>query len=255
MWLLSPLSWLLLAIVAAIPAWRYRGRHPRAWRSCLVFAALALLAMTPLVANALLMRLEHVGPLSAACREHAPEVVVVLAGGIEQRPVDASDFSALGIASRRRLDRGLAYWRERPGRTLIIAGGPARHGFPAESRLLAAYATTFGMPEAAMRLEMRSANTWENARWVSRMVPAAPRRVALVTSALHMPRAILAFESAGFTVCPVRADPQYMPNDFPDALLPGSSALRKTEAAIHELVGLAYYWLRAWAEKKRGYVS
>lgn len=245
MWLLSPLSWLLLAVAAGIPAWHVRSRFRAPWRGCVALGALSLSAMTPLVANRLLAFLEQVEPGDPACQIDAPMVAVILAGGIDQRPADAGDFSALGVASRRRLDRGLAYWRTHPGTTLVITGGPARDGFPAESRLLAAYATAFGVPNPAMRVETRSTNTWENAFSVSQMRPAVPRRIALVTSALHMPRARLAFEAAGFVVCPIPADLRYTPNDFPDALLPGSSALRKTEAAVHEFAGLVYYRLLA----------
>lgn len=245
MWLLSPLSWLLLAVAMGIPAWRVRSRFRTPWRGCVALAALALLAMTPLVANHLLTLLERAEPVNPACHIDAPTVAVILTGGIDQRPENASDFSALGIASRRRFDRGLAYWRAHPGTTLVIAGGPARRQFPAESLLLAAYAAAFGVPDAAIRVETTSTSTWENAFSVSRMAPVAPRRIALVTSALHMPRARLAFEFAGFEVCPIRADSRYTPNDFPDALLPGSSALRKTEAALHEFAGLVYYRLLA----------
>lgn len=252
MWLLSPLSWLLLAVVVGVPAWHARSRFRAPWRGCVALALLSLLAMTPLLANQLLTLLERAAPIDPECRTDAPTVAVILAGGIDQRPADAGDFSAIGIASRRRLDSGLAYWREHPGTTLVVTGGPARLGFPAESRLLAAYATAFGVPDAAIRMETKSTSTWENAFTVSRMVPAVPRRIALVTSALHMPRARLTFESAGFMVCPIRADPRYTANDFPDALLPGSSALRKTEAALHEFVGLAYYRLRLWFEKGAG---
>jgi len=252
MWLLSPLSWLLLAVVAGVPAWHVRSRFRAPWRGCVALALLSLLAMTPLLANQLLTLLERAAPIDPACRIDAPTVAVMLAGGIDQKPADASDFGAIGIASRRRFDSGLAYWRKHPGTTLVISGGPARHGFPAESRLLAAYAAAFGVPDTAIRVETKSTSTWENAFSVSDMVPAVPRRIALVTSALHMPRARLAFESAGFAVCPIRADPRYTENDFPDALLPGSSALRKTEAALHEFVGLAYYRLRLWFEKGAG---
>jgi len=248
MWILSPLTWLTLAIAASVPAWFVRARWRWLWCCCAVFAAFALLMMTPLVANALLARLERPEPAEAACRSNAPEVVVVLAGGIDQLPTGASDFSALGVASRRRLDSALSYWRAAPGRLLVITGGPARPGVAAESRLLAAYAASFGVPESALRLETRATNTWQNAHFVSQLVPAVPHRIALATSALHMPRAILAFRSAGFEVCPIRADPRFTPNDLPDALVPRSSALLKTEAALHEFVGLIYYRLRALRE-------
>lgn len=252
MWLLSPLSWLLLAIAAGIPAWHVRCRFRAPWRGCVTLAALSLSAMTPLAANYLLAQLERTELGNLACQSDAPMVAVILASGIDQPPADASDFSVLDVASRRRIDRGLAYRRVHAGTTLVITGGSARDGFPAQSRLLAAYAATFGVPDAAIRVETQSTSTWENAFLVSTMVPAVPRRIALVTSALHMPRARLAFESAGFAVCPTSADPRYTPNDFPDALLPGSSALRKTEAALHEFVGLAYYRVRLWFKKRAG---
>src|SRR3546814_21141441 len=103
----------------------------------------------------------------------------------------------LGIASRRRRDSVVGYWRAKPGRTLVISGGPARAGLPAESQLLAAYAARLGVPAAAMRLEMRSTSTWENAQLVKRMKPAIARRVTLATSDLHMAREQLEFRAAG----------------------------------------------------------
>src|SRR3546814_9041088 len=122
----------------------------------------------------------------------------------------------LGIASRRRRDSVVGYWRAKPGRTLVISGGPARAGLPAESQLLAAYAARLGVPAAAMRLEMRSTSTWENAQLVKRMQPAIARRVTLATSALHMARAQLAIRAAGFEVCPLQSDFRFTPNDLPE---------------------------------------
>ena len=75
-----------------------------------------------------------------------------------------------------------------------------------------------------------------------------PRRLVLVTSAMHMPRSRLALGRAGFDVCPVPADSRRIAFGLPGYLIPGSSALDKTEAALHELVGLAYY---RWRDARR----
>lgn len=245
MLLLSPLSWLLLSVAAAIPAWRSHHRRRWLWRACMSVIVLSVLAMTPLLANALLRRIERTPSIDSACFIDPPDTVVVLAGGIDQVPRDATDFEVLGVASRRRLDSGVDYWRAKPGRMLIISGGPAQAGLPAESQLLATYAALFGVPAAAMRLETRSTSTWENAQLLKRMQPAIAHRITLATSALHMPRAQLAFRAAGFEVCPLQSDFRFTPNDLPEALIPRRSALAKSEAVIHELVGLVQYRWRA----------
>lgn len=244
-WLLSPLSWAVMTAFLLLPAWLRRQRWPWLWRGCAALLLLSVLTMTPLLANTMLRQLERAPPIDAACSDDAPDTVVVLAGGIDHLPRNAADVEALGITSRRRLDSGVAYWRAMPGRVLIISGGPARAGLPAESQLLATYAQSFGVPSAAMRLEMRSTSTWENAQLVKRMQPAIAQRVTLATSALHMARAQVAFRAAGFDVCPLQSDFRFTPNDLPEALMPRSSSLAKSEAVIHELVGLVEYRLRA----------
>lgn len=255
MWLLSPLNWLLLALAFAWPAWRLRQRMPWVWPGCLALSVIALLTMTPLVANALLIRLEYLDRVDPACATSPPSVVVVLAGGIDRLPRDARDFEALGIASRRRLDSGLAYWRAAPGRELVITGGPPAAGQPAESQLMSAYALAAGVPFAAMRLETQATSTWQNAQGVARLQPAIAPRIALATSAMHMARARLAFAAAGFGVCPLASDTRFTEFGLPEALLPRSSALRKSEAAIHEIVGWSYYWLRARLGNANGSVG
>jgi uncharacterized SAM-binding protein YcdF (DUF218 family) len=242
MWLLSPLSWLLLA---GLGAWIAARRHS-SWglRVSLVAALVADFAMTPMFANALLGWLERPPPMPAHCLASPPQVAVVLAGGVDAIPRDDNDASVLGVASRRRIERAVEWWRTRPGRVIVVSGGPAWRGGIAESRWLIRHAQRLGVPAAAMRGEEASTNTWENARGVAAMVPALPRRVVLVSSAMHLPRARFAMEHAGFEVCPIATDWRKVPFGLPGYLIPQSSALLKTEAALHELAGMLYYrWL------------
>lgn len=172
-------------------------------------------------------------------------MALVLAGGTTGQSRNNSDYSVLNLASRRRIDRAVAWWREGDGRVLVLAGGAGHGETPALSELMAAYAQMQGVPLRALRLETDSDDTWENARHSAAMAPPLPRRIVLVTSAMHMPRAQFAFNKAGFEVCPLQADVRRLPSRLPWALVPRTVGLDRTESALHEWLGIAYYRLRA----------
>lgn len=241
--LLSPLTWLLLALAAAWTGARLHRRGRMLLHVGLAVAVLSVLAMTPLTANVLTGLLEAPGAVPQECAV-APTTAVVLAGGVDAVPADAGDLSVLATSSRRRTEHAVAWWRSAPGRSLVMAGGPHRAGAVPVGALMAAYARSLGVEAGAIRVEDGSTSTWENARNLATMQPAVPRRVALVTSALHMRRARYALARHGVQTCPVPAGSSHVPFALPGYLVPGSSALRKTEAALHELVGMAWYrWL------------
>ncbi|MDQ3289176.1 MAG: YdcF family protein [Pseudomonadota bacterium] len=243
-WLLSPLAWLLLAAVSLL-CWSVFGRG-RAW---LLASALVLLVsvagMTPLVANLLSAPLERPMPVPQSCRDSPPTTAMVLAGGALGHPTHSADYSVLNLASRRRMDRAVGWWREHEGRALVLVGGGGHDDSPALANLMATYAMALGVPPRALHLETDSLDTWENARNSARLEPPLPRRIVLVTSAMHMPRAQFAFAEAGFEVCPLHGDVRRLPSRLPWALVPRSSGLERAEAALHEWVGLTYYRLRA----------
>lgn len=247
MWLLSPLSWLLIVLLLAVPAWRMRTRNRWLWLGCLAFATVAVAATTPLVGNGLLAWLERPVPADADCTV-PPSTVVVVAGGLDRPPRDAGDFGVLSSASQRRLEAGVQYWREHAGRRLVLTGGQTMQGAASEGELMAAYAQWLGVPSSEVRVDSSARNTWQNARFVARMKPGTSQPVVLVTSALHMRRALFAFHSAGFRVCPLPTDYRSLPFELPGTLVPRSSALEKTELALHELVGLVYYRWLSWSD-------
>lgn len=241
MWWISPLGWLLVAILlACIAAWSRRWRRALL-RTAIALAALAIFAMTPLFANLLLARLENAEIPSPDCASAPPDVAVVLAGGIHGTAADADDPTVLNLPSRLRLDRAVAWWGERGGRTLVMSGGAWFDDGVPDSRRMRRYASLRGVPESAMRSEDLSRTTWQSAQALAALRPALPRRVALVTSAAHMPRAAYAMRESGFTVCAIAADRLHIPPDWPGVLLPQRSALEKSGIALHEVVGLLYY--------------
>ena len=239
--LLSPLAWLAAAgLLAGVAGWL---PYPGVLRVIALLVGLgSLAAMTPWVANRLLGQLERDAP-RAACAS-APEVLVVLAGGVDLRPRDAADFGALNGASRRRMDAAITAWRAAPGTRLLLTGGASARHAPPIAELMAAYARWAGVPEYALRLDVESLDTWQSARAVSARNPPGTR-LGLVTSASHWPRARLAFDASGLRPCAVVADVRRLPAGLPWALIPRLGALEKTEDALHEIVGLAWYRWRA----------
>ena len=242
--LLSPLGLGLLLALLLLVFWR---RLPLLLRLLLVFAELGMVLLCcPLGANILVHWVES--RVSAQCGDAPPPTIVLLAAGLQRQPDSADDFVALEEINIDRILAAIALWRRTPDATLVIAGGGPWS--ISESAVLTQLAQQLGVPAASIRSEGKSQNTWENAQELRRLTPALPERVALVSSALHLPRALVAFRAAGFEPCTVVSDSSYAPPGGEIGyFLPQSSALIKSEFAIHELIGDVLYRWRARSDK------
>jgi uncharacterized SAM-binding protein YcdF (DUF218 family) len=104
-----------------------------------------------------------------------------------------------------------------------------------------------GVPESRILLEDRSLTTEDEARLVTPMLRALEcTTFVLVTSRSHMPRAAAVFRSKGLD--PILAVAPDLP---PRAASrspwrPSAEGLRVSRRLAHEVVGMAYYWLRGW---------
>ncbi|HEU4665511.1 MAG TPA: YdcF family protein [Dokdonella sp.] len=240
--MLSPLRLLLLVGIAWWIARRIGWRGLRI--PCIAAAAALVVLTTPLGANALVRVQESRAPAPDACGGAPPQAVVVLSGGLVARPHDERDYAALGLASIQRLLGGVALQRSLGKVPLAIVGTSDRG--VADSRILASLARDLGADASTLRIETASLNTWENAQASARIEPPLPRRIWLVTSSLHMVRALVAFRAAGFDACAYAVQPRYHAPDNPGYVLPTGSATMKSEDALHELVGEIAYRARAW---------
>jgi uncharacterized SAM-binding protein YcdF (DUF218 family) len=239
--LFSPLSWTLLLALVLVCGWRRFGHFARVVLLAAEFTS--IIAMTPLGANALVWLVESRVPAENSCTAPAPTTIVVLAAGFEREPADARDLAALEPDGIRRSLTGVALWRSMPNATLMLVGG-GEYAI-SESTVLQEFVQQLGVPAQNIRIESRSHTTWENAEQLKRVAPELPSRIWLVSSAVHLPRALVAFRAAGFDACVVASDRRYIPPGGIGYYLPQSSALRKAEAALHELVGEAVYRWRA----------
>jgi uncharacterized SAM-binding protein YcdF (DUF218 family) len=235
---LSPIAVVLLGFGLVLLA----GLLQRRWLllMSLLVVMVGIAGMTPIVANALLLPLEgNADPAPGEC--DGVQAVVLLAGGIHRPAGHVDDFSALTFPS---LQRGLLYLDRGhdPELPLVVAGG-SRYRV-AESQVLGTLLDGLGLQANPLMLETDSLTTEENALEVRRLLSDDVVRIALATSAVHMTRARRSFTAAGFEVCRLPLDRMYVnPSGF-WAFWPQSSALHKSEAALHEMVGALYYRLR-----------
>jgi uncharacterized SAM-binding protein YcdF (DUF218 family) len=226
---------LLVALAAA--ACRIAGRG-RASRILLAGAAiLAYAASTPLVGVALLRPLESKFPPLRP--DQLPNVHYVVVLGSGYAPHDGiSVTAALDHEGLVRAVEALRLVRLLPGAQLVVSGGPLA-GLPPVAQGYAQLARELGVLDQAVVVSDRPHDTRAESREVHNLLGSTP--FLLVTSAYHMPRAMLLMKRAG--AMPIAAPAgQRAFGAAPfgwESLLPGAGGLGATERALREYAGLA----------------
>jgi uncharacterized SAM-binding protein YcdF (DUF218 family) len=245
--LLLPLD-LSLALLALGLLLRLAGRRRAALSAAASGGALLWLASTPAVSGALVRRMEGKSPPVAVADSPQADVIVVLGGAVASK-LPPRLTTELADASDRVLHAARLY-RAGKAPVVLVSGGRLEWSAASvpESQEIAALLVEWGVPKAAIVEERDSATTRQNAVGTARILAERRlRKVLLVTSALHMPRALAAFRRAGVDAIPTPTDFTAVEAGFtPFSLLPDAGALQGTTAAVHEEIGLAYYGLRGW---------
>jgi len=200
---------------------------------------LAILSFSP-VAEKLASVLEDRFP--AATNDERPiKGAIILGGGLNLASSVVKDRLVLGGAGDRLVAMAdLA--RRYPEATIIFTGGSGylAGSKASEADLIEQHLSRLGITPGRILFERASRNTFENAVMTKAMVnPVQGERWLLVTSALHMPRAMGLFRAAGF-------DLEAYPVDWRTARgftgimsdEPASSRLRLFDSTMRELIGL-----------------
>jgi uncharacterized SAM-binding protein YcdF (DUF218 family) len=175
---------------------------------------------------------------------HGTADAIVVLGGYVSPPLPNRPYSLAGQDTYSRLQHAIWLFKNwRPLPILASAGGPEGEWYAKTMRHIL---EAEGIPPDLIWIESRARSTRENAVYGSEILKAhGISHIALVVDASSMPRAAASFEKLGIMVAPAPA--QYTSlthtaNDF----LPGWRAVASNGETIHELAGLAWYWMRGW---------
>ena len=248
--ILPPMPWVVLLILVLI-FWRRR------WARKLLGVTIVLVFIlhSGYVGHWLRYPLEsRYAPLIDPRGAEPYGAIVVLMGGV----IPAGGlipFPSIDRELFRRLEEALRLYRIRP-KPIIVSGG---HVNPLtasrnENQIACNYLILWGVPKDEIISEPASRDTFESAVEVRKILRQRGwTRYLLVTSAVHMPRSMLAFQS-------VAPEPIPAPGDFtvafpeldPFRVFPSENAGQRIYADAYEYVGLLnYYWrARRWEKMK-----
>ncbi|MFO1085023.1 MAG: YdcF family protein [Reyranellaceae bacterium] len=241
-WAMPPASMavgLVIAGMVALLRWRRL-----AWVTA-VAAVLETLAFAwPPVSDALIQPLEREARANASVPACCYDAIVVLGGGINPAAPPHTLEPDLGDGADRMWYAAQLFHRGVAPRIIVSGGGflAGNNGGPAttEAEAMRRFLNDLGVPDRAIVSEDRSLNTIQNIERVREMVK--DKRVALVTSAFHMRRAMRIAQRAGLDAAP-------FPTDFhaPAAArpwwenwAPNAAALGWSAVALREYLALLF---------------
>ncbi len=213
-WVANPSAWAFALVLGAVVA----SRRPR-WAAFLAgTAALQLLAFSsPRVVDLLQARLEADVPHTFRADVHYDAAIVL--GGSDDR-----------------IGTGAEVVRAGAGRQMVYTGVLSRHG----ERGLRGELHRRGIRDEQIVIEDRARNTYENAVEAARLASEKGwRSLLLVTSTVHVPRALACFRRQGLEpdVLPVADDAGPRERGW----MPRRSALEESRAMLHEVIGRVVY--------------
>jgi uncharacterized SAM-binding protein YcdF (DUF218 family) len=239
-----------LALVMTLLAIAILGRSAKMARLFLFVAVLVLwVTSTPIFSDYLGRTLENQVAPTAVEATPTVDAIVVLGGGVAV-PSPPRLTAELSEAADRVLHAARLY---RAGRAplVVVSGGaiPWLGSDMPEAKATQSLLEEWGVPATSIILETKSRNTRENAVFTGKLLAERGlHRVLLVTSAMHMPRALATFKTAGIDAVPASTDftVTFKAHRTVIDFLPDAAALVRTTDAIKEYIGYAYYRWRGW---------
>ncbi|WP_380181440.1 envelope biogenesis factor ElyC [Kalamiella sp. sgz302252] len=232
--LLLPLPLLLLIMASGLfllwfSRWQKTGKIilSSAW------LILLLISLQP-VADSLLAPVEN--RYATWQDKQKADYIVVLGGGYTWNPQWAPGSNMIGN-SLPRLVEGIRLWRENPGSKMIFTGGAAQNNPVSSAEVTARVAQSLGVPREEIITLDKPRDTSQEAVEVAKVVGSRP--FLLVTSASHLPRAMIFFQQQGLHPLPAPANQLAIasPLNIWEKVMPSSLWLGHSERAIYESLG------------------
>jgi uncharacterized SAM-binding protein YcdF (DUF218 family) len=245
--LLSPGAVAIVFVVCALWVW-LSPRSAAARRTMLAAAIFYFLASVYIVPATIasIVLAAHTEPFEARAGDGAPTVVVLLGGGNQKVQGLAAAVSVMFPSEAARVLEAARVFEIVHADWIISSGGALPDETPS-SEVMRDALVQLGVPPRQILLESDSRDTHDEAVLIAPMLKSRHvRRTILVTSAIHMPRALGTFRAAGVDAIPA---PVREPGASLPAIrrgLPSAAGLLFSSQLAHECIGLAYYRLRGW---------
>lgn len=239
--LLLPLPFLLLVIGAAILLLWF-SRWQKTGKALLTagWLILLLLSLQP-VADRMLKSIEDTYPTWRGGEK--VNYIVVLGGGYTWNP-DWAPSSNLINNSLPRVTEGVRLWQANPGAKIIFTGARAMTNPVSTAEAGARVAESIGVPRSDIITLDTPKDTEEEAEAVAQAIGQQP--FLLVTSASHLPRAMIFFRNAGLNPLPAPAN--QMAIDSPlnpwERMIPSPLWLTHSDRVGYETLGRVWQWLK-----------
>ncbi|SDK02573.1 Uncharacterized SAM-binding protein YcdF, DUF218 family [Ferrimonas sediminum] len=236
-WIKKGISALLLPIpvcvfLVLIGLWQLK-RRPRLGKGLILAGPLLLLALSSTVGSrALTAPLEQQYP-----RWHGQPVaaVLVLGFGHDGQVSDLATQQLMATALAR-LTEGVRIAEASPGSLLVLSGAKGMQLRP-HAQVMADAAEMLGVDRRRIRTLDQAKDTQEEVEGVSRLVNGGT--VAVVSSAAHLPRAMMLFDQSGLDVLAAPTDYRGRTGRWWHF---SADNLQTSERALHEYLG--QLWLR-----------
>lgn len=236
--LLMPMPLFFLACLTSVLLFALNKQ--RAARLLLLFsiASLYCLSINP-VAQIIAAPLEHKHP---KYNNQTVDYVVVL-GGYHKSDARLPITSLLSVDSLNRLNEGVRIIKRNPGAVLLLSGHNGKDKIP-HSEAMARVAENMGIKRSDMQLYPLARDTDDEARYWASI--SKGKKLALVTTATHMPRAVNLFKQYGIE--PIPAPTGHRTSEIQltwKSFVPRAFNVDLVAKAWHEYLGIAWAKIRS----------
>ena len=255
----TPLGFSLTLLVIASALITNGGIRNPAPRMILAALLVLILSSMPVVAYWFAEQAERDAAARTVCCDETAAAIVLLGKGTT-KPHIPNRVAIQLTDTGNRLPYAAVLYRKQLAPMVIVTAGPRAEleGYVGEAKdIETLLANNMGVPRSSIVIDDNGSNIRTSAQEVRKILDSrgVGRKVILVTSAIQMRRASLAFANMGIQVIPRATDfYTFQPTargtsrlrlDAGD-FLPSAEALLTTTKVFDEYFGSVYYYLRGW---------
>ncbi len=240
--LLMPPALMIIIMLTGMILLRWSQRYGK----ILIISGIVLLVASslPVISDGLVSAMENIPALSKEQLKNTDAKAIVILGGGSYLGAPEYGGDTVSSASLERIRYG-AYIDKQNHLPILVTGGRVLDYVKTAEATLMAKVLENDFHTPVKWREDQARNTWENAQYSHRMLAQEKiNKIILVTHALHMPRAVMSFEAAGFEVIPAPLSFHSSGNHIRIFdLLPQAGAITSMHNMLHEIIGTFWYRL------------